>query len=81
MPEYERSEVASSNKKQKVTSEGFYSWDERRKRHNPAQILKMRSRPLNLYSTVGYLERSAVLNFNDDCASSQASEALAKWQK
>ena len=62
MPEYERSEVASSDKKQKVTSEGFYNWDERRKRHNPAQILKMRSGPLDLYSTVGCLERNAVLS-------------------
>ena len=29
MPEYERSEVASSDKKQKVTSEGFYNGDGR----------------------------------------------------
>ena len=40
----------------KVTSEGFYSWDERRKRHNPAQILKIRSGPLDLYSTIGCLD-------------------------
>ena len=63
MPEYERSEVASSDKKwKKIMSEGFYSGDERRKRHNPAQILKMRSGPLDLYSTIGCLERNAVLS-------------------
>ena len=56
MPEYERSEVASSNKKQKVTSEGFYNGDGKRKRYNPAQILKMRSGPLDLYSAVGCLD-------------------------
>ena len=56
MPEYEHSEVASSDKKQKVTSEGFYNGDGKRKRHNSAQILKMRSGPLDLYSTVGYLD-------------------------
>ena len=46
----------------KMTSEGFYSWSEKRKRHNPAQILKMRSEPLDLYSTVGCLERNAILS-------------------
>ena len=55
MPEYEHSEVASSDKKQKVTSEGFYNGDGKRKSHNPAQILKLRSRPLDLYFTVGCL--------------------------
>ena len=62
MPEYERSEVASSDKKQKVTSEGFYNGDGRKKRRNPAQILKMRSGPLDLYSTIGCLERNAILS-------------------
>ena len=50
------------NKNKKITSEGFYSGDERRKRHNPAQILKMRSGPLDLYSTIGYQERNVVLS-------------------
>ena len=56
MPEYECSEIASFDKKQKVTSEGFYNGDGRKKRRNPAQILKIRSRPLDLYSTIGCLE-------------------------
>ena len=63
MPRYKRSEVANFDKKwKKITSEGFYSWDERRKRRNPAQILKMRSEPLDLYSIVGCLERNVVLS-------------------
>ena len=56
MPEYEHSEVASSDKKQKVTFEGFYNGDGKKKRRNLAQILKMRSGPLDLYSIVGYLD-------------------------
>ena len=63
MPGYKRSEVANFDKKwKKITSEGFYSWDERRKRRNPAQILKMRSEPLDLYSIIGCLERNVVLS-------------------
>ena len=46
MPEYERSEVASSDMKQKVMSEGFYNGDRRKKRRNPAQILKFGVRNL-----------------------------------
>ena len=56
MPEYERFEVASSDKKQKITFEGFYNGDGRKKTRNPAQILKMRSGLLDLYSTIGCLE-------------------------
>ena len=55
MPGYEHSEVASSDKKQKVTPGGFYSGDGKRKNHNPAQILKLRSGPLDSYFTVGCL--------------------------
>ena len=55
MPGYEHSEVASSDKKQKVTPGGFYSGGGKRKNHNPAQILKLRSEPLDSYFTVGYL--------------------------
>ena len=55
MPGYEHSEVANSDKKQKVTPVGFYSGDGKRKNHNPAQMLKLRSRPLDSYFTVGYL--------------------------
>ena len=55
MPGYEHSKVASSDKKQKVTTGGFYSGDGKRKNHNPAQILKLRSEPLDSYFTVGCL--------------------------
>ena len=55
MPGYKHSEVASSDKKQKVTPGGFYSEDGKGKNHNPAQILKLRSRPLDSYFTVGCL--------------------------
>ena len=55
MPGYEHSEVASSDKKQKVTPGGFYSGDGKRKNHNPAQILKLRSGPLDSYFAVGCL--------------------------
>ena len=55
MPRYEHSEVASSDKKQKVTPGGFYSGDGKRKNHNLAQILKLRSGPLDSYFTVGCL--------------------------
>ena len=48
-------EVVSSDKKQKVTPGGFYSGDGKGKNHNPAQILKLRSEPLDSYFTVGYL--------------------------
>ena len=55
MPGYEHSEVVSSDKKQKVTPGSFYSGDGKRKNHNPAQILKLRSEPLDSYFTVGCL--------------------------
>ena len=62
MPGYEHSEVANSDKKQKVTPGGFYSGDGKRKNHNPAQMLKLRSRPLDSYFTVGYLgDRKSVV--------------------
>ena len=55
MPGYEHSEVVSSDKKQKVTPGGFYSRDGKRKNHNPAQILKLRSELLDSYFIVGCL--------------------------
>ena len=55
-------EVASSDKKQKVTPGGFYSGDGKRKNHNPAQILKLRSGPLDSYFTVRCLGRNAILS-------------------
>ena len=70
--------IASSDKKQKVTPGGFYSGEWERKNHNPAQILKLRSEPLDSYFTVGCLVETDFQAFNDDCASSQASKALAK---
>ena len=54
-PGYEHSEVVSSDKKQKVTLGGFYSGDGKGKNHNPAQILKLRSEPLDSYFIVGCL--------------------------
>ena len=55
IPGDEYSEVVSSDKKQKVTPGGFYSGDGKRKNHNPAQILKLRSEPLDSYFIVGCL--------------------------
>ena len=55
MPGYEHSEVASSDKKQKVMPGYFYSGVGKRKNRNPAQILKLRSEPLDSYFTVGCL--------------------------
>ena len=75
-------EVVSSDEELKVTLGGFYSGEwERKKNHNPAQMLRLRSEPLDSYFTVGCLVETVFQAFNDECASSQASEALAKWQK
>ena len=74
-------EVVSSDGGLKVTPGGFYSGEWERKNHNPAQILKVRSEPLDSYFTVGCLVGTVFQALNNDCANSQASEALAKWQK
>ena len=54
-PGYEHAKVVSSDKEQKVTPGSFYSGVRKRKNHNPAQILKLRSEPLDSYFTVGCL--------------------------
>ena len=56
MPGYKRSEVANSDKKwKKLCLKVFIVGAKKRKRHNPAQILKMKSELLDLYSAVGFV--------------------------
>ena len=54
-PGDEHAEVVSSDKKRKVTPGSFYSGVGKRENHNPAQILKLRSEPLDSHFTVGCL--------------------------
>ena len=74
-------EVVSSDKELKETPRSSYSGEgkgeEPQSRPNIGVVIWI----VDSYFTVGCLVETDFQAFNDDCASSQASEALAKWQK
>ena len=74
-------EVVSSDGELKVTPGGFYSGEWEREKPQSRPNIGVAIWIVDLYFTVGCLVETDFQALNDDCASSQASEALAKWQK